>query len=412
MNKFLLLFLLVGVGLASYWTGLKHRTAKRHQEISQVQPVDLRKPNPSQHQASENKTTLESNRETSPSTATGGEISPTETRKQSRENLLRKVGSSDPLEQMSAFVELCQDLDDETISAMIEAYEKKDWKGIDAMLFLNYFTYAWAKHDPIAALEWSKTRDPFLEQDLVSEAMLSGWASVHPQAALTWARENENRRDKEQKRGNDLLIGVIKGMAETNLAGATELMKELNYGLYLDKAASTLVTAAWAKGEQTAIDWVGKFPEGKARNSAYEALGKRLIREDLNRAVEWVDSMDESKIKTKIARETAKAMVIRSPEKAADWVARMPLGEARSASMERVVSEWVEQDPVATAEWLNQFSSDQQIDGALAIFSHQIAKKDPQSALQWAQEIEDPKRKERATGYVKKYFLKKQKEKK
>ena len=105
-------------------------------------------------------------------------------------------------------------------------------------------------------------------------------------------------------------------------------------------------------------------------------------------------------------------MVILSPEKAADWVARMPLGEARSASMERVVSEWVEQDPVATAEWLNHFSSDQQIDGALAIFSHQIAKKDPQSALQWAHAIEDPKRKERATGYVKKQIEKTQKEKK
>ena len=405
-------FLFLCVGLASYWTGLKHRTGKLHQGLSYGQPLESPKPNPSEIKTPETSAGVELNGRKTPLALAEGITSSTPPPKRSRKDLLQQVGSNDPLEQMSAFLQLCQDLDDETIKAMIEAYEKKDWKGIDAMLFLNYFTYAWAKHDPIAALEWSKTRDPFLEQDLVSEAMLSGWASVHPQAALTWARENENRRDKEQKRGNDLLIGVIKGMAETNLAGATELMKELNYGLYLDKAASTLVTAAWAKGEQTAIDWVEKFPEGKARNSAYEALGKRLIREDLNRAVEWVDSMDESKIKTKIARETAKAMVIRSPEKAADWVARMPLGEARSASMERVVSEWVELDPVATAEWLNQFSSDQQIDGALAIFSHQIAKKDPQSALQWAQEIEDPKRKERATGYVKKYFLKKQKEKK
>ena len=407
-----MLFVLVCVGLASYWTGLKHGTGKLYQELSYGQSLEPPRPNPSEIKTPETKSALESNGRKTPSTATGGEISPTETRKQSREDLLRKVGSSDPLEQMSAFVELCQNLDNETIEVMIKAYEKKDWDEIDAMLFLNYFTYAWARHDPIAALDWSKTRDPFLEQDLASEAMLSGWASVHPQAALTWARENENRRDKEQKRGNDLLIGVIKGMAETNLAGATELMKELNYGLYLDKAASTLMASAWAKGEQTAIDWAESFPEGKAKNSAYEALGKRLIREDLNRAVEWVDSMDESKIKTKIARETAKAMVILSPEKAADWVARMPLGEARSASMERVVSEWVEQDPVATAEWLNQFSSDQQIDGALAIFSHQIAKKDPQSALQWAHAIEDPKRKERATGYVKKQIEKTQKEKK
>jgi len=405
-------FLFAGVGLASYWTGLKHGTGKLHQEVSYGQPLESPKSNLSEIKAPGTKSALESNGRKTPSALTEGRTPSTPPPKRSRKDLLQQVGSNDPLEQMSAFLQLCQNLDDETIKVMIEAYEKKDWDGIDAMLFLNYFTYAWARHDPIAALEWSKTRDPFIEQDLVSEAMLSGWASVNPQAALKWARENKSIRDEEQKRGNELLIGVMKGMAETDLVGATELMKELDYVLYLDKAASTLMASAWAKGEQAAIDWVDSFPEGKARNSAFEALGKRLIREDIDRAVEWVDSMDESEIKTNIARETAEAMVILSPEKAADWVARMPVGEARSASMERVVSEWVEQDPVATAEWLNQFSSDQQIDGALAIFSHEIAKKDPQSALQWAQAIEDPKRKERATGYVKKYFLKKQKEKK
>jgi hypothetical protein len=350
---------------------------------------------------SENKLDFESNAQNFPGTNADGETLPVPTRNQTRKDLLRQVGSNDPLEQMSAFVQLCQNLDDETIKVMIEAYEKKDWDGIDAMLFLNYFTYAWARHDPIAALEWSKTRDPFIEQDLVSEAMLSGWASVNPQAALSWARENESLKDEEQKRGNELLIGVMKGMAETDLAGATELMKELNYVLYLENAASTLMASVWAKGEQAAIDWVDSFPEGKARNSAYKALGKRLIREDIDRAVEWVDSMDESEIKTKIARETAEAMVILSPKKAADWVARMPVGEARSASMERVVSEWVEQDPAATAEWLNQFPNDQSIDGALAIFAHEVAEKQPQSALQWAQSIEDSERRERVIQYVK-----------
>ena len=399
-------FLFVGVGLASYWAGLEHGTGKLHQELSYGQPLESPKSNLSEIKAPVTWAVFESNERGTSAALAEGRTSSTPPQKPSRKDLLVQVGSNDPLEQMSAFLQLCQNLDDETIKAMIGAYEKKDWDGMDAMLFLNYFTYAWARHDPIAALEWSKTRDPFLEHDLVSEAMLSGWASVDPQAALAWARENKSPWDQEQKRGNERLIGVIKGMAETDLAGATELMKELDYVLYLDKAASTLMASAWAKGEQTAFDWVESFPEGKAKNSAYEALGKRLIREDIDRAVEWVDSMDESKIKTKIAKEAAKAMCILSPDKAADWVGRMPPGEARTASMERVVSEWVEQDPVATAEWLNQFPNDQSIDGALAIFAHQIAKKDPQSALQWAQAIEDPKRKDRAIGYVKKYFLK------
>ena len=401
MNKILIICFLALVGLLGYWAGLKNSSGSSLSDSSELDNVKSSKSDSLQNMKSENKLDFESNAQNFPVTNADGETLPVPTRNQTRKDLLRQVGSNDPLEQISAFVQLCQNLDDETIKVMIEAYEKKDWDGIDAMLFLNYFTYAWASHDPIAALEWSKTRDPFIEQDLVSEAMLSGWASVNPQAALSWARENESLKDEEQKRGNELLIGVMKGMAETDLAGATELMKELNYVLYLENAASTLMASAWAKGEQAAIDWVDSFPEGKARNSAYKALGKRLIREDIGRAVEWVDSMDESEIKTKIARETAEAMVILSPKKAADWVARMPVGEARSASMERVVSEWVEQDPAATAEWLNQFPNDQSIDGALAIFAHEVAEKQPQSALQWAQSIEDSERRERVIQYVK-----------
>jgi hypothetical protein len=401
MNKIPIIFILALVGLLGYWAGLKNSSGSSLSDSFELDNVKSSKSDSTHNILSESKPAFEPNRGEFSTTRTDGETLPVPTGNQTRKDLLRQVGSNDPLEQMSAFVQLCQNLDDETIKVMIEAYEKKDWDGIDAMLFLNYFTYAWARHDPIAALEWSKTRDPFIEQDLVCEAMLSGWASVDPQASLKWARENESLKDEEQKRGNELLIGVMKGMAETDLAGATELMKELNYGLYLDKAASTLLASAWAKGEQTAIDWVESFPDGKARNSAYEALGKRLIREDIDRAVEWVDSMDESEIKTKIAKETAKAMVILSPDKAADWVARMPAGEARSAGMERVVSQWVERDPVATAEWLNKFPNDQSIDGALAIFSHQIADKQSQSALQWAQSIEDSERRERVIQYIK-----------
>jgi hypothetical protein len=401
MNKIPIIGTLALVGSLGYWAGLQNSSGNSLSDSFELDNVKPSKSDSPHNISSESKPAFEPNRGEFSTTRTDGETPPAPTRKQARKELLQQVGSNDPLEQMSAFLQLCQSLDDETIKVMIEAYEKKDWDGIDAMLFLNYFTYAWARHDPIAALEWSKARDPFIEQDLVCEAMLSGWASVNPQAALSWARENESLKDEEQKRGNELLIGVMKGMAETDLAGATELMKELNYVLYLENAASTLLASAWAKGEQTAIDWVESFPDGKARNSAYEALGKRLIREDIDRAVEWVDSMDESEIKTKIAKETAKAMVILLPEKAADWVARMPVGEARSASMERVVSQWVEQDPVATAEWLNQFPNDQSIDGALAIFAHEVAEKQPKSALQWAQSIEDSERRERVIQYIK-----------
>ena len=401
MNKISIIGILALVGLLGYWAGLQNSSGNSFLDSSELNNVKSSRSDFFENMVSESKPAFEPNRGEFSTTRTDGETPPAPTRKQTREELLQQVDSNDPLEQMSAFLQLCQSLDGETIKAMIEAAEKKDWEGIEAMLFLNYFTYAWAKHDPIAAIEWSKTRDPFIEKDLVSAVMLSGWASVDPEAALSWARENESLRDNEQKRGNELLIGVMKGMAETDLAGATELMKELNYGLYLDKAASTLIASAWAKGEQTAIDWVESFPDGKARNSAYEALGKRLIREDIDRAVVWVDSMNESEIKTKVAEETAKAMAILSPEKVADWVARMPTGETRSASMERVVSQWVEQDPIATAEWLNGFPNDQSIDGALAIFSHQIAEKQPQSALQWAQAIEGRERRARIIQYIK-----------
>ena len=75
MNKLFLLFVLVWVGLASYWTGLKHGTGKLYQELSYGHSLEPPKSNPSEIKAPGTKSALESNGRKTPSALTEGRTS-------------------------------------------------------------------------------------------------------------------------------------------------------------------------------------------------------------------------------------------------------------------------------------------------------------------------------------------------
>ena len=314
-----------------------------------------------------------------------------------KEDLLKQVNSNNPLDQIEAFLILSKNLDAESIRTMTEAYENGLLGGdLTSYMTLHLLTYAWAQKDPHAALKWATERDPFIDQGVALKSILNSWANDDPKAAHAWAKENFGIDGN----GNRLLVGVIQGMSEKDLVGATELMAELENSFDLRNAASILVAKAWEQGDASLMEWTESLPEGKARDAAYSAVGKKLSKEDMDRAMTWVNSMDESEIKVEVAQDIASSLAQINPEKAANWVASMPEGETFSKSMENVVNEWAEQDPVATGEWLNKFPDGKMIDASLAIFSHKIAKKNPDVALEWANSIQEPKRRERVIGYV------------
>ena len=160
--------------------------------------------------------------------------------------------------------------------------------------------------------------------------MLDSWARYDSAGAISWAKENFEGED------NPYYIGIISGMSENDLVGASELMATLPYGRTRGRAASILVEKTWQMGEDVAIHFADNLPEGSIQNYAFGEIGKKIAKEDIGRAVKWVEKMDESDVKVRVSEDVAERWARESPAEAAEWVSKMPEGEARSESMEEV----------------------------------------------------------------------------
>jgi hypothetical protein len=308
-------------------------------------------------------------------------------------DLVNRIQSSNPVIRMQAFAELLANPSQESIEAALEAYKKLP-EGPSRFSELRMIAFSWAQVDPEGAMKWTQEQGR-MEKYIGSGAVMDSWSRSDPEGAIAWAKENFEGED------NPYFIGIVSGMSETDMAGATELMTTMPYGRSRGRAASLLLERSWTQGEEVAMNWAENLPEGSLQKFAYGEIGKKIAREDLGRAVDWVDGMDESEVKTQVGEDVAERWARENPADAAEWVGRMPEGETRSESMEEVVSQWARKDPTATAEWLNQFPAGELMDEPIQRFVREVVRDDPETALTWAEAIVDEERKERTVSEVK-----------
>ena len=309
-----------------------------------------------------------------------------------RSDFQNRIKSSNPVVRLLAFAQLLEDGTPQSIEEARGIYEKLP-EGPQRFSELRMLAYSWGQSDPQSALEWAQKLDGF-DQRLGTGSVLDSWARYDSAGAIAWAKENFEGEE------NPYYIGIISGMSENDLIGASELMTALPYGRVRGRAASILVEKTWQMGEDVAIHFADNLPEGSIQNFAFGEIAKKIAKDDLGRAVQWVEKMEESEVKVQVSEDVAERWARESPVEAAEWVSQMPEGEARSESMEEVVTQWARKDPTATAEWLNQFPSGELMDEPIQRFVREIARKDPDSAMTWAQSIVDEERRKRTEADV------------
>ena len=313
-------------------------------------------------------------------------------RESSPVSVMDRIRSSNPVVRLQAFTELLNDPNEQNIEIAKEVYEQLP-EGPQRFSELRMLAYSWGQSDPRAALEWVGSLEGF-DQRIGSGSVLDSWARYDSAGAIAWAEEKFEGED------NPYYIGIISGMSEDDLIGASELMTSLPYGRTRGRAASILVEKTWMMGEEVAIHFAENLPEGSIQNYAFGEIGKKIAKDDMGRAVQWVERMDESDVKVRVSEDVAERWAKQNPAEAAEWVSNMPEGEARSESMEEVVTQWARKDPTATAEWLNQFPSGELMDEPIQRFVREVARKDPETALTWAQSITDEERRKKVEADV------------
>ena len=310
-------------------------------------------------------------------------------------NLRRIMKGRDIISRLGAYLDAVRAMDRANVREVVTAFEELP-KGYGRHLEMKLLMRSWAAIDPEAALEYAKSSlDQKSERRFGVSEVLAGWANSDPQGAVEWAKANNNNANRED---GDMLVGVIRGLAENNLETADELFRTLPEG-GARWQASTFLAQEYAKlGTQEAIRWAENFPteDSRLRETILGQLGAKLSKQDLPGTAEWVKEMKNDKAAERITDNLLAQWVSQDAPSASQWVSGLADEGKRSYAMKQLTSRWSLVDPVSTGQWLNSHTPSPSMDPAIGAFVNRISARDPEGAIKWAETIQDQEAKKRA----------------
>lgn len=241
---------------------------------------------------------------------------------------------------------------------------------------------AWAKVDPLAAMAYAKakTDDPF-----AARAILSSWATEDASAAIQWAKNNHQGDGP-----NPWLIGVIRGIAATDIEGATNLLKSMPRSVERGEALDALLPHLLAKGNESTRTWIASIDDDALRNGATMRAAEAMAKTDPAGTVAWLMENPGEALDRKL--DSVFGIWAKQDEVAARTALNtLPTGEVRSDALRGVVTRLALSKPADAVALMNQYP-DEVNDRTVRNFIWHSFGNDPAAALSEVSRIGDQER--------------------
>ena len=304
-------------------------------------------------------------------------------------NLQRIMQGGDIVERLGTYLDAVRSMDRSNVELVVKAFEELP-SGYGRHLEMKLLMRSWANFDPEGALAYaSNSLDAKSERRFGISEALAGWAVKDEQAAISWAQANHPGPDKSD---NPLLVGIVKGLMETDLEAANRLFLGLPRGTARWQASSLLAEKFSTQGTGKAIQWAESYPKDdpRMRETILGQMGARLARQDLDATANWVKSMSDEPGAYRVMENLIHQWANQDPGATASWINELSDPKKRKHAMKELSGRWAGIDPSATADWLNSQPPSVQIDPAIASFVSRIQGVDPEGAVGWASSISDP----------------------
>ena len=217
---------------------------------------------------------------------------------------------------------------------------------------------AWAKRDPIAAMEYLKEFD---QGDRMQFAAMATWASSDPDAAEAWARENHNG-----KGANDWMVGVVKGLAATDPMRAGALIAEVSKSRKNGerwKAMELTMPYVMERGNEYAKTWLGELGDGGLQSDGAMWMVREMDDVEPEEGARWISSLETKEARREASEVVAARFAREDLAGAQSWVKSLP-EDTRTEAAEGVVAVMAKDDPRAAVAWLEKLGDNADYDGA------------------------------------------------
>ena len=232
----------------------------------------------------------------------------------------------------------------------------------------NAVLQAWAKTDPLTALQWIEVNSSNLTRSVYNgqvTAAYRGFAEANPQAAFTQASQLSTANGYEKRLKSQILGQVVRSQAENGELLAAKQSIELVADPELRSELLSELVDVWAEtAPEEAAAYVVSLGD-EATNEQKTALARSWSRINPSAAAAWLDTLD-------------------------------PADPSISRAARYVIREWARYDLNASAEWLNSRPASPELDRAVASYTYHAVQEDPASAMAWAESVDS----DRMKGYL------------
>ncbi len=252
------------------------------------------------------------------------------------ESIMRGENALDRNRALLAFIDQLGPGDFEAAIAHFRSLGMTDERMGEYSLLLT----AWAATDPLAALAYAKenTREGF-----ATDTILSSWASADPEAAIRWAKANF-----EGDGANPYLPGIIRGLAASDPARATELLTSM--------------------------------PRSEERGAGLDALMPHLLEQGADATKAWIAALSDDSLKNGAMLRAAVKLAALDPAGTASWLLANP-GEASKRRMDDVYSAWAQKDEQAALNSYAALPAGEDRSNALRGVIANVAMESPKAAV-------------------------------
>lgn len=208
---------------------------------------------------------------------------------------------------------------------------------------------AWAKADPIGALDYAQANT---NGGFARNTILTAWATSDPEAAIRWANNNH-----EGDGANPHLVGVIRGIAANDPDRATELLISMPRSRERGQGLDGILPHLIALGPEQARDWIISLDDDSLRNGALERGAERIAALDPSMAVDLLlanpgqaaDRRLDDVFETWAGKDARAALAA---------MTALPAGDIRSNALRGIVSNTASNDPRAAVALLDSYPGD------------------------------------------------------
>lgn len=208
---------------------------------------------------------------------------------------------------------------------------------------------AWAEVDPLAALAYTTKHTT---SGMATGTVISAWANRDPEAAIAWAKSNHQGDE-----ANPYIVGIIRGIAETNRALATQLLQELPFSEERGEALSAIIPHVLREGSEAAKKWISEIKDERLREGAIARFAEEMAKNDPAGTANWLLA-NLTPVTLRSVDEVFNSWAKADPTSAVSSFENLPQGEARSNALRGMVLAGIRKDPAAAAQLMNRYPAD------------------------------------------------------